>query len=188
MKGIIFTTESVQAIQALRKTMTRRVIVPQPTNPRWNNIGWLGWDDGHGYKIPRMHKVGDILYVKEGYIKIDGSYCYRADEQPETVLITMESYKYKWRSPMYMPQAAARYFLQVAMVRVERLQDITEADAKAEGIEPKEPNHVVSAKYRFGQLWNSLNKKRGHPWADNPWITAVTFRQISRAEAEREVK
>ena len=92
MKPILFNTKMVRAILDGRKTQTRRIINPQPTNPRWNNVGWLGWDDGHGYRMKPPCEPGDFLWVRETWqhvytyddsdkaIEETGRYVYFADD------------------------------------------------------------------------------------------------------------
>ena len=87
----------------------------------------------------------------------------------------------KWRPSIHMPRWASRISLEVTEVRVERLTEISEADAKAEGVEPN-PKHSFCKPERrltqaFASLWDSIN---GHrlPWASNPWVWVVAFRQV----------
>jgi hypothetical protein len=84
-----------------------------------------------------------------------------------------------------MPKEAARIFLKVTDVRVERLQDITEEDAIAEGMSKTLVDGVVfiSAKGNFHVLWDSLNIKRGYGWEANPWVWVIEF---ERVEVENE--
>lgn len=84
----------------------------------------------------------------------------------------------KWRPSIHMPRLASRLTLRVADVRVERLQDISEADALAEGVEPSKEDHVplYSCRATFERLWDSINGKRpGCSWADSPWVWVVSF-------------
>jgi len=157
MKGILFTPEMIQAIVEGRKTQTRRVIKPQPKylegNPysQWfwckqdiseiealqkgiNHAVW--WD---GVKNPNVmtafarYQVGEVVYIKEAWGPAEGlKVLYKASETElshyEEILIG------GWRSPMFMPANNARYFITITDVRAERLQEITEEDAIAEGI------------------------------------------------------
>ncbi|WP_205287721.1 hypothetical protein [Luteibacter yeojuensis] len=88
-----------------------------------------------------------------------------------------------WRSPIHMPRWASRITLEVTAVRVERLQDITEDEAQAEGVAPGFlcEDDVVRASARyvngFRMLWDDLAKD-GTRWADNPWVWVVEFRRI----------
>ena len=91
----------------------------------------------------------------------------------------------KWRPSMFMPRWASRLFLPVVDVRAERLQDISEADAVAEGIEQRADGYWLghgamgypSARGAFASLWDSINgSKPGKAWNDNPWTWAITFK------------
>jgi len=125
-------------------------------------------------------------------------YLYKAS--PETY----EDYdEIKWRPSIHMPREAARIFLRVMDVRVERVQDISEDDAVSEGCMPKgceclnssyyEPcpdcygNGLIPAHYIFSELWDKINAKRDgglYAWEQNPWVWVYTFERISREEAE----
>ena len=87
----------------------------------------------------------------------------------------------KWLSPLHMPRWASRLHLFIEEIRIERLQDITEADAIAESIQPyhrkctsNEPGCTVSAKARYARLWDQINGERAS-WASNPWVWKLTF-------------
>lgn len=156
MKPILFNTEMVRAILEGRKTATRRVIKPQPIcygpnvtfKPHSNDFflsaekSWLrcrvcghdpeysrdGSNTSHHWIPP--YRPGDILYVQETWDfkpNNDLGYIYRADYSG--------LYKIKWRPSIHMPRDAARIFLRVTDVRVERLQGITDDDAMQEGIQ-----------------------------------------------------
>jgi hypothetical protein len=203
VKPILFSTEMVRAMLDGRKTMTRRVVKPilspgftfverGTANKRF---GWSFWGDGDiNHEVKPPCRTGDILWVRETWYKNYphkyGKYFYRADgEETDIPLVTGGTTAYgkadglKWRPSIHMPREAARIFLRVRTVRVERVQEITEVDAEAEGIEPKGIIHVVSARYRFAQLWNDLNAKRGYGWDTNPFVWVIEFEQISREEA-----
>jgi hypothetical protein len=86
----------------------------------------------------------------------------------------------KWRPSIHMPRWASRITLEVTDVRVERVQEISEEDAKTEGVTPS----IVGEwwdhlKYRAGfqTLWNSINEKRGFGWDENPWVWVVEFKK-----------
>jgi hypothetical protein len=204
MKPILFSAEMVRAIQDLRKTQTRRVVkapvlqdVREPNKVYWKNgkivFNWCGETVGW-FEVKPKYQPGDILWVRESWCENRGKYFYKADNicngctedgicLPEGVAkhITCELCEdrdgyIKWRSPMFMPREAARIFLRVKTVRVERLHEITDADILAEGFECRED---------FIVLWNILNEKRGHGWNKNDWVYAYTFEKISREEAKR---
>jgi len=92
--------------------------------------------------------------------------------------------KTKWRPAMYMPRWASRIFLEVTEVRAERVQDITEEDAKAEGLDAftHATEGYITATRRFSVLWEQLNGERGYGWDTNPWVFVYTFRKLSDEE------
>lgn len=169
-RGIIFTGESVRAILDGRKTQTRRVCLgarEQSTAHDWH-------PSRCPYGVP-----GDRLYVKETWAQSEATagIVYRADAE------TVEGV-YKWRSSMFMPRWASRITLEVVAVRVERLQEIIEADAKAEGVTPFEYDPEGDCwtdskdvhRSAFEYLWDSINRERA-PWASNPWVFVISFRR-----------
>ena len=96
-----------------------------------------------------------------------------------------------WTPSIFMPRSASRITLEVVSVRVERLQDITEEDAKAEGVSglplammkvwpPTGPSQGVPMPMKdvFAALWDSLNAKRGFGWQTNPWVFVIEFQRI----------
>lgn len=173
MKPILFNTDMVKAILEGRKTVTRRVVKPQPTwsdlNMRWEwgKIAW--WRDNWNAidsitekNVPYM--TGDILYVRESFTEDGGRYYYRADFESDYLApcetlgggypqecmyypgcegCTREAYRIRWRPSIHMPKEATRIFLRVTNVRVERLQDITPEQAVFEGA-VKRPQYVRS--------------------------------------------
>ena len=90
---------------------------------------------------------------------------------------------FKWRPSIHMPKAAARIWLEATDVRVERLQEITEEDAKAEGFEDSwdltNNRLFCTAKENFEGLWNTLNLKRGYGWDVNPWVFVIEFKRVN---------
>jgi hypothetical protein len=107
----------------------------------------------------------------------------------------------KWKSPIFMPRWASRNTLEITDIRVERVQDISEDDAIAEGIEfdsgweeecgegyttgegwmnyKTQDFSCESAKESYHTIWDSLNAKRGYPWDSNPWVWVITFKVVS---------
>ena len=216
MKPILFNEKMVQAILAGRKTQTRRVIKPQPSN---NAI--LEYDQWYGIlqsKYTAYYRFSpycyhDILYVRETWIFNNnpksndfGKYEYRAD-----YIGSMCDDLIKWRPSIHMPKEAARIFLRVTDVRVERLQDMTEDDAHAEGTQGCPWTHVVYQYDPPEQCWNtddcpvnnwycehSLQDIFGrdiwdaiygddpkHKWDANPFVWVFTFERIPREEATK---
>lgn len=192
-KPILFNTEMVQAILDGRKTVTRRKIDRDIINFCDVEVDGtlLDYQNCHGDFINPIdlcrYKVGDILYVREtwsihecvkcqaGIPALGGEckceYVYRA---------SYGATDFRWKPSIHMPKEAARIFLKVTDVRVERLQDITEEDAIAEGMSKTLVDGVVfiSAKGNFHVLWDSLNIKRGYGWEDNPWVWVIEFERV----------
>ena len=141
----------------------------------------------HGMvSIPCPYGVtGDRLWVRETWARLTGNghrFVYRADgEDPRTGWDEVEPAqrpRMTWTPSIHMPRVASRITLEVTDVRVERLQAISEEDARAEGIalEPAIlPGHAAGC---FSRLWDEINGKRA-PWSSNPWVWAVTFRMTS---------
>jgi hypothetical protein len=199
-KPILFSTPMVRAIMEDRKTKTRRDCNPQPVinlddkrqviipvNRMHGMIDTLGFYSVEDYiKSKARYQVGDILWVRETWCNInkpgiDPEYYFYADAiQAEDY----DSSEWKWKPSIHMPRKAARIFLRVTNVWVERLQDITEEDAKAEGIgmplfridEIEDYGYVEC----FKRLWDGLNEKRGYEWEKNPWVWVYTFERCEK--------
>jgi len=120
------------------------------------------------------------------------------EARPSNVKLWPRGEGFPWFPSVHMRRDLSRLALEVAEVRVQRLQDITEEDARAEGVpeealvikgalkigdENPKPSetHVFSPTYKFAILWNRINAARGFPWASNPWVWAVTFRRVGDA-------
>ena len=182
-KPILFNTEMVRAILEGRKTMTRRVVKPQPefciASDIRNRQPLAFWVDNARWVKPR-YQPGDILWVRETWSRDEsGEYVYRTN-YGTTEDDSFPPSMFKWRPSIHMPREAARIFLRVTNVRVERVQDITAHDAIREGMESEIPFDTVD---EFKELWNNLNAKRGYGWESNPWVWVVKFERISKDEA-----
>jgi hypothetical protein len=180
-KPILFSAAMIRALLDGRKTQTRRVLKPEPYEFRgewWITdrvSGDCQLDDWVNDRIgigPRF-AIGDRLWVREAHA-FDGPmvrYC-ATDDVHELR---------KKRPSIHMPRWASRLTLTVTDVRVQRVQEISEADAVAEGIIPsEEPNEMKWEHYAphgvaFRTLWDSLNGPRGYGWDANPWVAAYTF-------------
>lgn len=205
-RPILFSGEMVRAILAGRKTQTRRVVrgvgAADYAGATWVADGDLytpardelcrGCLDAIGPAVRCPYGVpGDRLWVRETWCQqacmvhgdlLPGKAHYRADGYE--VRHVDGPGKSPWRSPLFMPRWASRITLEVTAVRVERLQDITEEDARAEGVEPTvmvaagvpEREVLVPAVGVYRNLWDRINGKR-HPWASNPWVWVVSFRR-----------
>lgn len=215
VRPILFNGDMVQAILEGRKTVTRRVIKPQfeislegtececsHEKGFWDMGGneWTCRQCGYGV-IPMRggswihapYCAGDILYVRETWHK----YKKRVGKGENTHMAEFYGYKAsvansedaseKWRPSIHMPKAAARIWLKVADVRVERLQKITLDQIEKEGVETEHP-HVLNGQeqqYAFSQLWDStvdkLNIDR-YGWTSNPWVWVIEFERCEKPE------
>lgn len=163
MKPILFSTPMVQAILKGQKRQTRRVVKPPKKST----------------DMP-PHRPGDILWVRETWqhTKIlnlhpsdeDYGYVYRADGGDWEYIDG-----WKWRPSIFMPKEACRLWLKVTNVRVERLQSISEADAKAEGFDSVDS---------FFALWQKINGTES--LAANPWVWVYEFEVISKPRASEQ--
>lgn len=218
-KPVLFNTEMVQAILEGRKTVTRRVLkLPGYIKQNENGLYTL-FAEGTCYENQNMEQVkeyinppfkkGDYLYVRETWqylYELDGNeqiiegtdrYYYKAtdtipyDTYVDSMGITHETVP--WKPSIHMPKEAARLFLKVTDVRVERLQDMEEEDAIKEGIHPKmcpncsgldcdlcsESEYTVMDEFMY--LWNSTIKKAGldkYGWDANPWVWVIEFEKV----------
>jgi len=193
-RPILFSGPMVRAILAGQKTQTRRAVSPQPSGGvRSSPFCASGLEDGHGREIrSRYGRPGDRLWVRESFDFLptgghdDPQACeivYWADgsteprSAPPDYNPMIYSYQ-KIRPSIHMPRWASRITLEIVSVRVERLQAISEADARAEGApwaacgSPQEG----SQKAGFARLWESINGDGS--WAANPWVWVVEFRRI----------
>ena len=192
-RPILFSAPMVRAILEDRKTQTRRVVNPQPERePSEQNGAWYPSttskkkrhyaDESHFRRgLPLdwspYGATGDRLWVRETWAK---HYCglpgthfkphYRAELPDDHDAAMTANHAFglmKWMSPIHMPRWASRITLEVVNVLVERLQQISEQDAKAEGVE---------SVAEYAALWDSING--GGSWAENPWVWVVEFRAV----------
>ena len=140
IKPILFNTEMVRTILDGRKSCTRRLVkFLSGENPRWTGYIKDGLMLYNGKNEPCIRKApyqpGDILYVRETWYKGSERYMYRADySDTEKFYRDGKEIEMKWHPSIHMPKEVARIWLKVTDVRVERLQEITEVQAQAEGI------------------------------------------------------
>jgi hypothetical protein len=181
-KPILFNTEMVRAILAGKKTQTRRPIkVPVQWSPRMLDKlrGEVIFNDGGGQKVGAHHiarlgfAVGDTLWVRETWAPSteSGKYLYKATVSADWI---------KWHPSIHMPREAARLFLRVTDVRVERVQDISETDTFREGMINVSPikykgHEYRGAKPKFMLTWDFCYSKRGLGWDANPWVWVISF-------------
>lgn len=196
MKPILFNTEMVRSILEGRKTVTRRAIRPQPEGRpirMTENSCYPGCYaiEGTPRVIRPPYQPVDILYVRETW---NGDWCdhyiYKADGgSAKAAGYTAEP---KWRPSIHMPREAARLFLRVTGVRVERLKDIDGHGILKEGIDNGKSNPAMGTRWEnmqsmaFAELWNNTIKPSDralYGWAANPWVWVIEFERISKDEA-----
>lgn len=213
-RPILFSGPMVRAILEGRKSQTRRVI-KNATGAFWDHAGWRPvvdggrvdrWEDVDGRLAPigagaprptcPYGEPGDRLWVRESLWHDDGmsamqptSIKYAADvidPRPDQ-FFPVEN----WRKvpSIHMPRWASRITLEVKAVRVERVQDISAADAMAEGValpsvpvteinkRPFDAGNCRAAVEAFARLWDLINGN-AHPWASNPWVWVVEFERV----------
>ena len=203
---ILFNTEMVTAIvrQLNPKTATRRVIKGFiPKGAIWGHtiftpegcISCRGtFADGYGEKFFKLpYQLGDILYVRETWCNAnkegaEPDYYYYADTK---ICEDYDNGQWKWRPSIHMPKEAARIWLKVTGVKVERLQDITHVDIIMEGIEPGYLNAHSGEKTRndFAMIWDSTIKKSElniYGWDANPWVWVIEFERVEKPERMEE--
>lgn len=189
-RPILFSAPMVRALLEGRKTQTRRIIKKQAALDAISVFGPNHLLLPGNADLIRC-AVGDRLWVREACAIVGsvdpGFVLYRADGyEAECKRHGFDSpfppeSEVRWRSAIHMPRWASRLNLEVIDVRVERLQNITEEDAKAEGCNPDDsslnPNDIGPARQVFGNLWDNINGPGA--WDKNPWIAAYTFLVIS---------
>ena len=215
IKPILFNTEMVRAILDGRKSCTRRLVKPRPDEKHTfplgfvtdstekKNVGCFGFGiDEYGGSIqyikpPYGYAPGDILYIRETWKKAPNGYYYYEDWQRNDIADVT-----KWKPSFHMPKEAARIWLKVTDVRVERLQEITEDGAWQEGTDCwddacyadngwhptfEDPDSggncdIISG---FKKLWNSTIKKSDldrYGWDANPYVWVISFERCEKPE------
>lgn len=195
MKPILFNTEMVRAILDGRKSCTRRLVkFLLGENPKWTGYIKDGLMLYNGRNEPcirtQPYQSGDILYVRETWCKGLERYIYRADySDTEKFYQDGKEINMKWQPSLHMPKEAARIFLRVTNVRVERLQEITSEQICKEGVEVEDP-YVLNGeekRYAFSNLWNSIIKESDldrYGWNANPWVWVIEFERCDKPESE----
>lgn len=202
---ILFNTEMVKAILEGRKTVTRRCVKLPKWIEKQNDGTYTMFAEGTCYEKQRFvdiapylnkpYRPGDILYVRETWSEWTGGYLYKAWHgpfpQPGQYSAT------KWHPSLHMPKEAARIFLKVKDVRVERLQEMSDDDCEKEGLENFcKKCHALfsdcdtclndgSIKEDFKELWDSTIKKSEldrYGWDANPWVWVIEFEQCDKPE------
>lgn len=213
-RPILFSGAMVLALLDGSKTQTRRVVKPQPmpntpgmmtfsepfTRIYGKQIWFRGWGSVDRVTCP-YGQPGDSLWVKETFWRDeeDNSIIYRADPDSDVVDVNKHetgSTKYNWKPSIFMPRRASRITLEITDVRVERLQDISESDAMAEGCNgmhdfdcsegcsSNSSPHAdqccqcgnYSTREVYSRLWQSINGQGS--WDLNPWVWVISFQKV----------
>lgn len=205
-RPILFNGEMVRAVLEGRKTQTRRIMKVQPD---WkdarlsrivdstdrkivNKLHWVVMKDQHTIDTQRSSNayftcpfgyVSDRLWVRETFSQWDDGSVFRASN-PECDGVT------KWTPSIHMPRWASRITLEITDIRVERLNDISEEDAAAEGCRPYwdknnpiwdgklELRPIKGASDAFQNLWESINGEGS--WEANPWVWVIEFKRVEQ--------
>ncbi|AVU77111.1 hypothetical protein [Pseudomonas rhizophila] len=208
-RPILFSAPMVRAILEDRKTVTRRAIKVQPHIDASGNfcVGRSNYgQDGYGRPVTKHFingycpygKPGDRLWVRETWAEI------RVAQAPDQEWIVYREcdnrtdYGGPWKPSIFMPRRACRILLEITDVRVERLQDISEEQAKAEGIvgvafrpddgwpictgymvgpDDGKSQLQTTAAGAFAGLWSSINGQEN--WDANPWVWVVEFKRVT---------
>jgi len=188
-----FSTEMVRAILENRKTQTRRVIKPQPDDIDYSTIEGFHTapsknpevviarfeETGEDKELNLRYRRGDVLWVRETFMDnpnkdiVPVDFRYKASESEQYI----SEWRGAWKSGRFMPRVAARIFLQVENVWVEKLQDISREDIEAEGAIQGTDNYGTMHDV-FRKLWDGINAKRGYGWDANPLVKVIKFRRL----------
>ncbi|CAI2515941.1 ASCH domain-containing protein [Serratia ficaria] len=202
-RPVIFNAEMVRAILDGRKTQTRRVIanvgpdncipLQKPTKTKGGIYTHVMDAPGHG--LCPFGQVGDRLWVRETFMDLTGTgieattgkfegFAYRTDTPAGSYGDEVrKEYGLKWTPSLHMPRKACRILLEITAVRVERLNDISHDDAKAEGCcygrGGGVPDFAVTPADHFPTLWASIYGEES--WSANPWVWVIEFRRVGGA-------
>jgi hypothetical protein len=198
-RPILFKSEMVKAILSGEKTQTRRLLKCRGFNEDactysknhangTFNAAFSNSATVHSVFVCPYGKPGDRLWVKETYFDYtgtgvdlsDGAYGYRADKDQDGEQ-TFKNFGFKWKPSIFMPRSASRIELEITNVRIERLNDISHADAIAEGVSGDAPLRDVPMtvpQLCYAALWESINGKGS--WDGNPWVWVIDFKRASK--------
>lgn len=216
-KPILFNTDMVRAILDNRKTVTRRVVKGYALyhlelDTDGSIIGVYNQDEGHVFPVMDYapYRPGDILYVRETFFEHKGRFYYKADGKHET--LDKLGITFKWHPSIHMPREAARIFLRVTDVRVERLRESffqcgpTIIHLQKEGVDigeqcrecieaygspccidsESECGMLDEVRSSFSDLWDSTIRpgiRALYGWGGNPWVWVTGFERCQKPEA-----
>lgn len=189
-RGIIFNGEMVRAILDGRKTQTRRIVknvmldngiwLKKPTKTRSGTTTHVL--DAPKHNLCPLGKIGDRLYVREAFkagVCTESTIAYKATHKPSD----LEEGWYeeiKWTPSIHMPRRYSRITLEITDVRVERLNDISNDDAKSEGCWYGRgggvPDKAITPSDQFPTLWEEIYGDVS--WSSNPWVWVIEFKRI----------
>ena len=201
-RPIIFKSPMVRALLDGSKTQTRRLMKPQPV-PIPGEPGKHWWPSNTAQSMMRVEdgfqkhpcifddacphgQPGDRIWVRETFADIGCRLTYRADEDDGAHCKVK-----RWIPSIHMPRADSRILLEIVSVRIERLQDISDADIVAEGIdmetlaESQDRYDIVckgsdaSSRATERTAWRDLCESTGGDWEANPWCWAITFNRVT---------
>ncbi len=217
IKPILFNTEMVRAILDGRKSCTRRIVKGFiPNNAVWGYTAFTPkgciscrgtFADGYGEKFFKPpYQPGDILYIRETWERFE---CWNCDgdergncpKEPKKSVLdkTCGCYMYratdeisgdaKWHQSIHMPKEAARIWLEVTNVRVERLWEISADGIRNEGLSSAAVHcgDMEIALKEWEKLWNSIIPKKDidrYGWQANPWVWVIEFERCKKTGAE----
>jgi hypothetical protein len=197
-RPILFSTPMVQAILEGRKTQTRRIVKPQPKK----DLDFFGWElhPGHlqvafgkGVKVDSYYKfpfgkIGDVLWVRETFrIKHPwgheafGYYEYKTHNNNQEIKAADSSVfqsRPKWKPSIFMPKDAARIWLRITDIKIERLHDISRGDSMSEGCPFPNVAKETNPFAWFSELWQSINGSLS--WNSNPFVWVIEFERIEK--------
>ena len=214
MKGVLFTPDNIKATVEKRKTQTRRLDHLKEINQEPKEWYYVGMEyAGNSYCahfesskynttkfIKPRYQVGEVVYLKEKW-RIIGAFADSGNDFGIEYLTDASIHEVKWwrdngnimgypideklRSPLFMPELFARYFIKITDVRAENLGVITEEDAIKEGVSIKavhtrgnlvisEPSYITS----FSILWDSINKD--YPYDSSPWVFVYSYELVEK--------
>jgi hypothetical protein len=188
-KPMLFSSPMIRAILDGTKKQTRRVVT-LPKDHSWGDLfdGQVVYKNDHfnEFSVDELRcpygQVGDQLWVRETFSNTEYRTAYKADQDDGIHCLVK-----KWAPSIHMPRWASRIQLEITDIRVERLNDISEEDAIAEGVEIKVKRIVKPYSYPiqyvpiapvdwYKDLWEQING--ADSWNANPWVWAINFRRI----------
>jgi len=208
-RPILFSSSMVRALLDGRKTQTRRIVKKQISDIH-KFQGWIiestdkkrdgcaSWGIGDGALVYDLivakcpyGKQGDRLWVRETFKQYNWIISYKADGNWISDFNDIDNFNphenIKWKPSIHMPRSASRILLEITGVRVERLKDISEEDAMAEGVDGENEAAKIGAEWyekpkrAYRRLWEQINGPGS--WDLNPWVWVVEFRTLEIARA-----